>query len=325
MEDESEICKMIKNSDVEWIVFKNKEEEIIGCFTFILNFEDKMGYLRGLNVKKKFLGKIDVLKAAMGSFLAMYSTYEDYIYRWYGESRTAHTKSQYALGAGGFKPIAFYPNKDVFYNKIESDILLICYDERALRQYRCNSIPKIIPAVYDCFLYSDKKYNLGSVQVKTPNIKLDPIKVKKIQNETIRKLIKDEFGYIEVKFFIKNSDSYFEFLYTPLVNNFEKVKFKVKNLEELFVFVKELKKCAKEFGVRYYEVYISAYKPKHQKIFYDAGLSPRGYIPSWKYDNLNDCFEDFILFNYYEGEIDKGIRLLEEGKELLNYLNFNLG
>ena len=68
------------------------------------------------------------------------------------------------------------------------------------------------------------------------------------------------------------------------------------------------------------EVFVSAYKPDHQKIFLEAGLSPRGYIPSWNYNQKKNVFEDCILFNKFEGKIDKNIQLIPEGKELLNSL-----
>ena len=200
MEDKEEICKMIKSPNIEWLVFKNLNDEIIGCFTFVLNYEDKIGYLRGLNLKKSNLGKIDVLKASIGSFITMYRKYEGEIFRWYGESRTAHTKSQFTLGAGGFKPVAFFPNKDVFYNKIESDILLICYDERALKEYRIKKIPQIIPTVEDCFLYSDLRYSLGDYKIIDPHITLNSQKIFNLKKKLKREHSQDKFGYMDFKF-----------------------------------------------------------------------------------------------------------------------------
>jgi len=38
--------------------------------------------------------------------------------------------------------------------------------------------------------------------------------------------------------------------------------------------------------------------------------------------NKSNSFEDYVLFNWYEGEIDKNIQLLSEGKELLECLNY---
>ncbi len=35
-------------------------------------------------------------------------------------------------------------------------------------------------------------------------------------------------------------------------------------------------------NLRYREVFVSAYEPSHQQCLYEAGLSPKGYIPNWK-------------------------------------------
>jgi len=322
MEDKEEIKKMINSPDVEWLMFRTKDGEIVGCFTFTFDFENKMGYTRGFNIKKKFVGKIDVLKAFMGSFLAMVIKYEGIIYRWYGESRTAHAKSQYFMRPCGFRPVGFYPCKDMFYDKVESDILIVSYDEKSLKELRSKKIPKIIPEAEDGFIYSDNRYNLGFYQTVEPYIELNYAKITRIKKNLRRKVVKDKFGYTDIIYALKNSDSYFKFLYTPQVENFEKTKYKVDNLEELFVFVQEFKKCVREFNVRYCEVFVSGYKTDHQKIFRDTGLTPRGYIPSWKYDIKSNSFEDYVLFNWHEGEIDGNIQLLSEGKELLECLNY---
>ncbi|MHA1293315.1 MAG: hypothetical protein ACTSQJ_11690 [Promethearchaeota archaeon] len=324
MEDAKEIKKMIKSPNIEWLIFETNKGEIMGCFTFVLDFKEKIGYIRGFNIKKKFLGKMDVLKASIGSFIAIYRKYKGRIFRWYGESRTAHSKSQYFLRMTGFLPIAFFPCKDKFYDKVESDILIICYDERALRDLRCKKKPVIIPEVESCFKYSNDRYQLGISKIVEPKIALNSKKLVFIKKNLIRNIYRDKFGYTDIKLSIKNSDSYFKFLYTPTVQNFEKTKYKVNSLEELFVFAQEFAKLARDFKVRYFEVYISAYKPKHQKIFRDIGLFPRGYVPSWKYNPRTGTFEDYILFNYNRGNIDKNIQLLNEGKSLLKCLNYNI-
>ena len=124
-------------------------------------------------IKKRYQGFVDVIKAVIGSYIGLYTKYKDKILIWYCENRTAHCKSQYALSLGGIKPIAFYPNKDVFLGKIESDVMHICYDERVLQRYRSKEKPKFIPAVESCFKYSTNRFNLGPYQSMHPNIKLD--------------------------------------------------------------------------------------------------------------------------------------------------------
>jgi hypothetical protein len=322
MEDYHYIKKTMESDNYEWFKFEGRNGEIFGCLTFVLDFNDMKGYARGLLVKKKYLGKIDVLKAFIGSFLVMCRKYEGKILRWYGESRTAHSKSQYIMSHCGFRPIAFYPNKDIFYDEIESDILLICYDERALRKYRSKMIPVIIPEVKNLYKYSHNRYNLGNFEIEKPRFQLDYNELAKLKKRLIKRISKDKFGYQKITFSIQGSQSYFKFLYTPNVKNFEKTEYKVESLEELFVFTQEFIKLARNFNIRYLEVFTSAYEVNHQKIFHDIGLKPCGYIPSWKYNKETGYFDDYILFNYNIGEIDKNIMLQEEGKKLLRCLEY---
>ncbi|MFW9825145.1 MAG: DUF998 domain-containing protein, partial [Candidatus Thorarchaeota archaeon] len=213
--------------------------------------------------------------------------------------------------------VGFYPNKDVFLGRVESDLMQILYDERALRKYRSKDIPSLIPEIESCFRYSDLRYGLGVYQEENPIIYLNKREVTKIQNQLEKSIVQDKFGYEEITLTLKGSSSYFTFLYTPQVQNFEKTKYKVANLEELYVFIQEFLQCKTELNVRYCEVFLSAYNPDHQQIFYDAGFMPRGYIPSWNYSKSKQCFEDSVLFNLFEGDISKDIQLIEQGQEFL--------
>ena len=221
MEDREHILEMLKSPNVEWLIFETKEGEIVGCYTFIFDFADKMGYIRGFVIKKKFIGKLDIMKMAMGSCVAMYNKYNNRIFRWYGECRTAHSKSQFFCSAGGFKPIAFYPCKDVFYNKVESDLLIVSYDERALREFRSTNIPSFIPEVQDQFLFSDNRYSLGEFESIDPKLNLDQKRIRRLKKNLKVHISEDRFGYMDIKFTLEGSGSYFSFLYTPQVQNFE--------------------------------------------------------------------------------------------------------
>jgi hypothetical protein len=86
--------------------------------------------------------------------------------------------------------------------------------------------------------------------------------------------------------------------------------------------VQEFVKWKIKLRARYCEVYISAYQPEHQQIFYDAGLLPRGYIPSWKFNTKHSVFEDFILFNWHQGQISDEIQLIQEGWDLVKIFQF---
>ncbi|UCC19885.1 MAG: DUF998 domain-containing protein [Promethearchaeota archaeon] len=323
MEDINEVRRMIQDPNIQWIIYQDPSHQIAGCITFVLDFGNKRGYIRGFMLKKKYQGYIDITKAMIGSMIGMIHKYKDKIYIWYVENRTAHSKSQYSMWVCGIAPIGFYPNKDVFLGKVESDLMQICYDERALKQFRVNKIPEIIPEVEICYLYSENRYDLGDYRITTPGLNLDLKKIYRLKKDIKKQVKKDKFGYETIQFSFSNSDSFFEFIYTPQVQNFEKTKYQVKNLEELYVFAKNFINCGKELGIRYCEAFISAYEPSHQKLFYDLGLTPRGYVPSWVFNSEKEVFEDHILFNWYNGKIDPNIQLIDEGKILLDIVSLD--
>ena len=121
----------------------------------------------------------------------------------------------------------------------------------------------------------------------------------------------------------KGKDSFFEFLFTPHLLNCDRTQYKVSNLEELYIFIQELKVFIKKRKVRYFEVIVSSYIPTHQKMFYDAGIMPRGYLPSWKYNKEIGLFEDSLLFNYFKGKVDN-VKIIFQCETLLNTLNYKI-
>ncbi len=98
--------------------------------------------------------------------------------------------------------------------------------------------------------------------------------------------------------------------------------YKVSNLEELYVFLKEIKSITQELRLRYFEAYISAYDPAHQTIFFNAGFKPTGYIPAFKYNKAKNLFEDQVLFVYHEKELNKDIKLIPETEEFLKIIKY---
>ncbi|MFW9969878.1 MAG: DUF998 domain-containing protein [Candidatus Odinarchaeota archaeon] len=320
MENVEEVRKMIRDPSIEWIIYQDPSYHIAGCITFILNFEYKRGYIRGFMLKKAYQGYLDITKAMIGSMLGMIYKYTNKIYVWYVENRTAHAKSQYSMWTCGIAPIGFNPNKDIFMGKVESDLMQVLYDERALIEKRDNTVPHILPEVEKCFLYADRRYHLGEYKLKDPIIALNCRKISYLRKSMKKTVTKDKFGYEQIIFSFPHTDSFFQFVYTPQVKNFEKTKYQAQDLEELYVFLKEFINLGKELKIQYCEAFISAYNLFHQKLFSNVGLSPRGYVPSWTYNSKTDSFEDNILFNWFEGKISQDIQLIDQGKQLLEVL-----
>ncbi len=318
IENVNEVRRMVQNPNYRWLLFRHPDTyNTLGCFTYYLDFKNKRGYMRGFNVPPKYQGVVDSMKALIGSMIGIWSQLKDKIYIWYCENRTFHTSSQYLANVCGIKPIALLPNKDMFFNRVESDLMQITYDSRVLRECRNTKTPRIIPEVKRCFDYSNKRYDLGKVDVCKPDLDLDLERVKNLKKKINISVQKLRFDYYTIIFSFDDSDAYFKFLYTPRVNNLEKTEYKVNSLEELFVFVWKLKILIYTLKVRYCEVLVSAYKPSIQQLFYNVGLRPRGYIPSWKYNpSLND-FKDYIMFNWFNGIIEN-LRLIPEAKDIID-------
>jgi hypothetical protein len=243
---------------------------------------------------------------------------------WYGEMRTNEATSQFFTSQIGLKPIAFLPNKDIFFSHIESDILQVVYDEDALYKYRVEEKPKIIRQILNCYVYADKRYHLGTPIVENPNIEFDSFLQNEIKEKVIKISEKDRFNNEIITFSIKNSDSHFKFSYNPYSKNFEKTEYYVNSLDELSVFLQELKEIIDIMDINYFECFVSAYHPKHQKMFYDSGFLPRGYVPCWYYNKEQNSFEDRIVFNYYRGDIDNNIKLIPESEELIQNLKISI-
>jgi len=316
-EDAKHIKTMIKSPIHHFILFKTESGENAGCFRCALDFEHKKGYMGGFMVRKKFQNKLDVVRAIMGSYIWMWNSFKDDILVWYCENRTAHASSQYITAVCGINSIAILPNKDIFFGQTESDVMGIIYTEKVLRDMRSSLVPILIPSAVNTFLYSDKLYSLGNIRVAQPSLNLDIDSLKELLEKVNCEVEDDKYGYQHFKFTLAGTDSSFTFLHNTHIQNFEKADYKVQSLEELFVFIEFLKKHMSENTIRYCEMFVSAYQPEHQKLFYDAGFRARGYIPCWKYIPEQNKFEDYIMFNYFEGNIEH-IDLLLQGYELLN-------
>lgn len=321
LENIKEIRSMIKDPDYEWILFKIKDNKTIGCFGTHLEMLQKKALLYGFIIKKEYQHIVDTIKTFTGCLLFFLKSYKNKILIWHAEVRTNDSTPQYVTSLCGLKPIAFFPNKDIFLNCVESDFLIITYDNKVLKELRCKNEPRIIRQVLNCYNYTNKRYNLGLPIIENPDLQFDNINLRSIKNQIETKRVKDKIGNEFIAFSIKNSNSYFKFKYNPFSKNFENTEYKINRLEELHLYIKEMKVLMNKENVRYAECFVSSYKPSHQITFFDLGFKPRGYIPSWMYNKKEDNYEDRIVFNYYKGTISDNIKLISESKDLLKDLN----
>ena len=318
LESSQEIRKMIEDPDYNWIVFKINGDEIIGCIGIEFDSSVKSMTLHGFAIKKEYQGMTSLPKLLLAGWVALLNKYEKKALMWFGEARSAHSKSQFLGAYLGLKPIAFFPKKDIFFNREESEFLLILYDEDVLTKYRRKEIPKIIPRVLTCYSYALKKYQLGFPELKNHlRLDFDDKKIKIIKQNLIYQEENDDLGNSLITLSINNSDAYISFLHNPIVQIFEKTDYKVSNKEQLFVFIEEVKELIKKLKIRYFEFFASAYHPTHQVILYDAGLKAFGYVPCFKYIKEEDIFEDQIVFIYYKGKVTGDLKMIPETENFL--------
>lgn len=319
--DETELQKRLKKGNLNFVLLKSDYGEVYGCIKFLIEPDNHRGYNGGMALWKRFLGKIDVTRAYIGMNLYFMRKYKDKIKVVYGEARTAHAKVQYFCELCGLLPTAVLVNKDFFLGKVESDLYVYAIQRSTLNE-RMNEYPTIIPEAVASFAYCSDRYGLGPINVRAPKICCEEEVVYELLDQIDVSIEKDKYGYHDVVFKL-DSGSFCKFLYTPMVQNFENVEYEVQSVEELIAFITRMQSLARKLNVRYLEVYVSAFKPEHQKVFLEAGMRPRGYIPSWKYDEATQTSEDHIIFNSYKEEISEDIQLIQSARDLYHALDIH--
>jgi hypothetical protein len=325
MESVPDVMSMIRDPNYYWIIFKLKSGQIIGCLGMNLDFKQKLGNIFGFAFKKEIRQNIDIGRACLTSVFAPIYKFRDKILIWYGEARTRILSVQYLTKIVGMLPVAFLPKKDIFFNKPESEFLVVIYDRNVLSHYRSLKKPELISQVIFCYFYAFQKYSLELPTIKNyENIELSLDKSEIVYKRTqlIKRVERDKFDNELITYSIKHTDSFCQFIYYRNINTAEKTKYKVSNAEELELFLIEIKKLIKTSKLRYFEVHVSAYNSKHQALFFKAGFKPTGYIPAFKYNNTEHRFEDQVVFIYYNVNLEQKIALIPETKEFLKTIRY---
>ena len=317
LEDKNEIKYMIRSPKYKWLIFSTLDNEIIGCVGVKIKIKKKIGYIFGLAIKKRFQGKID-FKTWLLSIYYLWNHYKNRILIWTSEVRTYSKTPLFGESLVGLKPVGFLPNKDIFNNKIESEFLTIVYDKDVFKKHRSPKKIRLLKEIQPIYEYSNERYDLGKPIYKSPILNLNKKKILRLKDKIIIKTISDKYQNTIKSMRIKNSNSYFQFQYNSINNNIENVKYFTEDLEELIIFIRKLRLFIEKYNVRYAECYVSAYSPKVQKVFYETGFRPSGYLPCIQYDKGTDSFQDTIIFNYYQGTIDPTLedKLSKETKML---------
>ncbi|MHA1240572.1 MAG: hypothetical protein ACTSQU_07230 [Promethearchaeota archaeon] len=311
MENVSEIQSMIRSPNYYWIIFTLKPDIIAGCIGIRLDFENKIGNFFGFAFREEFQNTADITTASLACVVAPMQKFRNQIFIWFAEIRSSFSSIQYIAKLTGLSPVGFLPNKDIFFNQPESEVLFITYNQKILHELRSSQKPQLISQAIFCYFYAFQKYNLGLPEISNNynlESELDQNKLENNRKLILRRIERDKFGNELITISIKGT------------NNF--VDYKVSALEDLFVFLEEIKSIIIEFKLRYFEVFLSAYDSTHQQFFYEAGFKPTGYIPAFKYNKELNLYEDQVLFVYHEEELNKNIHLIRETEEFLKTIKY---
>ncbi|GAH34378.1 unnamed protein product, partial [marine sediment metagenome] len=256
MESVSDIQSMIKNPNYYWIVFTVKPDIVVGCQGIRLDFENKIGNIFGFAFRKEFQQKVDISTASIASVVSPMHKFKNQIFTWFAEVRSSFSSVQYIAKLTGLSPVGFLPNKDIFFNQPESEILFITYNQKILNELRSSQKPQIITPAIFCYFYAFQKYDLGLPVIKNDNIlevELDPNKLENNRKLISRRIERDKFGSELITISIKGTNNYFQFLHYKNIQIVEKVDYKVSTLEDLYVLLEEIKSIIIEFKLRYME------------------------------------------------------------------------
>ncbi len=325
MENVSEIQSMIRNPNYYWIIFTLKPDIIAGCIGIHLDFENKIGNFFGFAFREEFQHTVDISTASLACVVAPMQKFKNQIFIWFAEIRSSFSSIQYIAKLTGLNPVGFLPNKDIFFNQPESEVLFITYNQKILHELRSSQKPQLISQAIFCYFYAFQKYNLGLPVIKNNNnleSELDQNKIENNKKLILRRIERDEFGNELISISIKETNNFFQFLHYNNICIAEKVVYKVSTLEELYVFIEEIKSIILEFKLRYFEVFLSAYDSTHQMLFYNAGFKPTGYIPAFKYNKDSNLYEDQVLFVLHEKELNKNTHLIRETEEFLKTIKY---
>ena len=305
MLDSQYLVKQFKNPYFNTIVFELQEtEEIAGCMKLIVDPHHRTGYVRGFMVRPKYMGKIDasIMCMMLHEWAELKQGSEfDLVY---SEIRTVHPKSQAVCLKSGYRPAAFFANKDVFKGDRETDILIIDLKQKALEMR--NPEVKLIPQAMELFNHQTTIYE-GMLQYEFARLYTKRYygSVMDYQDAFDKISVKEEadkYGYISFSFSLGTAT--LTGLYTPMVGAIEKIEYSYSTLEEFEVLMAYLRNYYMEKDAQHCEVFASAYIPEEQAILDNLGFSVVGYAVAWR-SISEELREDAVVFALFSQPPDK--------------------
>jgi len=285
--DPAWIHEKAHSQNVVWkVVTDMRNGAVVGSGTVMLNRENQRAYVRGVMIDPDYQKYRIGSRVLVNTFREIIQNYRDVIKIFWSESRTAHSGSQKIAEDSGFRPVGLLPNKDIFLEKRESDLLLVLYAMNALKTRRAD--PQLIPEILPIYNVIAKRFRLDPVMpVHLPSIRLKDSQVKgNIQT--------DEYQYGHCIYWADGEELSFKI--NPRTQVAEETCFSPDiDPETLKILVKMALDSLRPI-LYYLEFYVSAYEPTLQRVFADLGFQATGYIPGWEF--LGGQREDMIIFSW---------------------------
>jgi len=276
-----------RSRDTVWkVVTDIRNGAVVGSGTILLNRENQRAYVRGVMIDPDYQKYRIGSKVLVNTFREVIQNYRDVIKIFWSESRTAHSGSQKIAEDSGFYSVGLLPNKDIFLEKRESDLLMVLYAMNALKIRRPD--PQIIPEVLPIYNAIAKRFRLAPV---TP-VPVLPIL---LNGSQVKGYIQED-KYLYAKCVYRANGEDLSFKINPRTQVAEETVFPQDiDPATLKVLVKMALDSLRPF-LYYFEFYVSAYNPAQQQVFADLGFQATGYIPGWEL--IGGQREDRIIFSW---------------------------
>lgn len=281
------IQKTATDRNVVWrTVVDTLTDKVIGSGTVVMDLENQRGYVRGVMIDPDYQGYGLASYILVNAFREVIGNWRDHIKIFYTENRTAHAKSQKISEASGMYPVALLPNKDIFLEKRETDLLFVLYSMNTLKIRRPE--PQLIPEVIPIFKTVGRQFRLDDAISVTPSVThANGFEIK-------ASITTDKYNYHYCTYRAHGQELKFEI--NPRTQVAEKMWFSPEidpiTLKTLLRFAR----LSLNPTLYYMECYVSAFKPDFQQVFVDLGFTPTGYIPGW--EMVNGQREDQIIMTW---------------------------
>ena len=318
MEDPEYIYETFKNPSFIWGLFKTSEDKLVGCFTVVLDCGKRRGYFRGMMILPEFQHKVNSKKLCLSVIRHAYAKAKGRIDVWYNESRTAHSKAQHISTLFGSHPYAVFMNKDRFFNRDESDVLMVAHTREAMRK-RTEEMPLILPEIMPFYrLAQDRFPPLGNPMLVSDFFSKSAYEQARLEHPVAVTITKDAFSQM-ITIQDLNTPNRLTALYNPLARNIENITVNTRDPAVLYRLLHALIDFGKRHGVKYVEAFVTAYDPQLQQVALCLGFKVLGYVPAWDLQNAG-MLEDRVIFGYF-APCGQKLQLIQEAQRLYDLIN----